>query len=369
MVEVREISRAEREYWNAEIVRFGSCHPLNAFEWGIVRAVDGWVPIYLCAERDGRLCGAMMVLKKRLPFTPFTILYAQKMPVWNYDDDDALAALVDAVKHVGRRERAIFFRMNPNIPETFLEGRKDPFTARGFRHLRHRWSFWNSPRDVARVDLTAFDSPKHYFDQLPKNTRAAVRKVQRESVVIEPATTEAEVRAFYEMFRQFSIERNFMVRNYAYQEKLWNTYLQRGMGRLLVAKHQGKVVGGSLDLLFAGKCLGMHGGSLQAYRGLRIDDALNCEAIMWAKEKDCFWYSFRGLGSTSSQEAYKRKFMTNVVSLVGYYDLPFRRVLYRLFYWAEFTLLPLAWPMIIRARRLASRAMKAFQSTRETNAS
>jgi len=160
------------------------------------------------------------------------------------------------------------------------------------------------------------------------------------------------------MFKQFSIERGFMVRDYAYQEKLWEEYLQRGMGRLLLAKHNGRVVGGSLDLLFAGKCLGMHGGSLHAYRNLRIDDSCNAEAIMWAKEVGCHWYSFRGLGSTDSQGTYKRKFMVEVVSLAGYYDLSFMPMLHRLFYWSEFTLLPAAWPVIIRTRKLADLVKK-----------
>src|SRR6185436_15208702 len=117
-------------------------------------------------------------------------------------------------------------------------------------------------------------------------------------LAVEAAGSKTELQQFYEMFKQFSIERGFMVRDYAYQEKLWETYLQRGMGRLLVAKYDGKVVGGSLDLVFAGKCLGMHGGSLRAYRKLAVDDSCNAEAIMWAKEKGCRWYSFRGLGST-----------------------------------------------------------------------
>jgi len=360
MTVVREITEAEKEYWNQGVRALALADPLNAFEWGMVRSADGWNPIYLCAERSGRFCGAMMILRKKLPLAPFTILYAQEMPVWDYDDDETLSALIDAAIAIGKRENAIFLRINPSIPEAMMGGENDKFVPLGFRHLEHRWSFWNSPRDVARVDLTVFDSPQHFFERLPKNTRGASRKARREGVVIEPAATKTDLAQFYEMFRQFSLERNFMVRDYAYQEKLWDTYLQQGMGRLLVARYQGRVIGGSLDLMFAGKCLGMHGGSLHAYRGLGVDDAVNSEVIMWAKEQGCTWYSFRGLGSTPSQEAYKRKFMISVVPLVGYYDLPFKPVLYRLFLWAEFTLLPFSWPLLIRVRRLASRAMKSF---------
>ena len=192
---VRELTEADRQYWNAGIQRFASAHPLNAFEWGQVRSVDGWAPIYLCAERDGAFRGGMLVLKKKLPFSPFSILYAQKMPVWDHEDDDTLAALVEAAIAVGRRHRAIFLRINPNIAETQVEGQEDKFVKLGFRHLHQRWSFWNSPRDVARIDLTMFDSPQHFFDRLPKNVRANTRKATREGVSIEPAASKTDASA------------------------------------------------------------------------------------------------------------------------------------------------------------------------------
>ena len=352
MITVREIIEADREYWNREIQRFELAHPLNSFEWGEVRSVDGWTPIRLCAERNGSVAGAVMILKKKLPFTPYSILYAQKMPVWNYDDDDTLAELIKAVIRIGKRENAIFLRMSPNITEEQIEGQKDKLVALGLRRLDQRWSFWNSPRDVARIDLTVFDSPEEYFDRLHKKTRTSTRKSGRNGVKLEVAKTEAEVKEFYDMFRQFSLERGFMVRDYAYQQKLWQTFIQKGMGQLLLARYEGKVVGGSLDLAFAGKCLGMHGGSLFEHRNLSIDYSTNVAAIQWAKSIGCSWYSFRGLGNTPTQAAFKKKFGADTVHLVGYYDLPFKPILYRLFYWAEFTLLPASWPLLIKGRKL-----------------
>lgn len=301
-----------------------------------------------------------MILRKRLPFTPFTILYAQKMPVWDHCDDDTLGALVNAAIGIGNRENAIFLRINPNIPEALIEGQKDKFVALGFRHLPQRWSFWNSPRDVARVDLTAYDSPQQYFNQLEQKTRTDTRKARRRGVTIEVATTKAELEQFYEVFREFSLARNFMVRPYAYQERLWDTYLRQGMGRLLVAKYQGKIVGGYVSLAFAGKCLGMHTGTRDECRNLGIDDAFTLEVINWAKENGCAWFSFRGVGTTPSQEAFKRKFKPDTVALVGYYDLPFKPLLYKVFYWTEFTLLPAAWPLIIRIRKLADLVIKSL---------
>jgi peptidoglycan pentaglycine glycine transferase (the first glycine) len=355
MTIVREIGETERQYWNTQIQRFKSAHPLNAFEWGMVRSVDGWTPIYLCAERDGEFRGAMMILKKRLPCTPFTILHAQKMPVWDQADDETIAALLKAASQIGRRDRAIFLRITPNIPESSAQGLKDKLVGLGLRHLEQRWSYWNSPRDLLRVDLTQAASPEDMFSRLGRSARRDIRRAQREEFTVERATTKEESKAFYRVFHEFTIEKGFMARSYEYQEKLWETYLQQGMGRLLLAKYRGEIAGGAIDLAFAGKCLHMHVGAPRRYRDLHINDALVWEGIRWAKENDCSWYSFRGVGSTTSQEVFKRKFNPTVVSLIGYFDLPFMPLLYKLFYWAEFTLLPFSWPFIIWARKLANR--------------
>ena len=368
MITVREIGESEREYWNAEVQKFPCAHPLNAFEWGEVRSVDGWVPIYLCAERDGRFCGGLMILKKRLPYMPFAILHVQKMPVWDQTDNDALAALLNAAAQVGKRERAIFLRMTPNIPEDSAQGLKETLIALGLRHLEHRWSFWNSPRDLLRVDLTQAKNADEMFNRLGRSARKDIRRAQREDFTIERATTKEESKAFYRLFHEFTIEKGFMARSYAYQEKLWDTYLQRGMGRLLLVKHQGEIAGGCIDLAFAGKCLHMHVGAPKRYRDLHINDALVWEGIRWAKENGCSWYSFRGIGSTTSQETFKRKFNPTVVSLIGYFDLPLMPRLYRSFYWVEFTLLPTSWPVIIWIRKLADGVRRWVSSPRPSSA-
>jgi lipid II:glycine glycyltransferase (peptidoglycan interpeptide bridge formation enzyme) len=353
MITVREITDVDSGYWNKEIQQFKCAHPLNAFEWGVVRSVDGWRPIYLCAERDGKLVAALMMLAKRLPFTPFVIMYAQKMPVWSLGDDEALDAVLKAAKQIGKRENAVFLRINPNITEGVeAKGKEYTFLAHGFLHLKQRWTFWNSPRDVARIDLTAGQTPDELFCRLDKDARYSIRKALRGKATIEPATSKKELREFYDLFLEFSRERGFMARSYAYQEKLWDTYLENGMGRLLLAKHQGKIVSGYLCLLFARKCLFLHMATPARFRKLHSDDANVWACIAWAKENGCVWFSFRGVGTTPTQEAFKRKFKAQVVSLIGYYDMPFKPILYRISYWLEFTLLPAAYPWLIRTRRL-----------------
>ena len=46
--------------------------------------------------------------------------------------------------------------------------------------------------------------------------------------------------------------------------------------------------------------------------------------------------------------------------LVGYFDCPFKPWLYRVFYWAEFTLLPASWPLLVKGRQMAAQIINLF---------
>jgi lipid II:glycine glycyltransferase (peptidoglycan interpeptide bridge formation enzyme) len=360
MVHVREIRDDEKGYWNEGMSRFQSVHPLNAFGWGVVRGVDGWTPIYLVAECDGEFKGGLMILEKKIPFTPFSIFYGPRGPVWDLEDKETLRRIIDKTKVLAKERRAIFLRIDPSIPEDFTAENGDPFLPEGFKHLEQRWTFWNTPRDVSRIDLTKAETPEKYFNLLNSDARRRIRKAKKDGVTIEPATTEEELRVFYDIFSAFSVNKGFMARGFEYQRKLWESYIAPGMGRLFLAKHDGEIIGGLMCIMFGNKCLNMHMGTPSEYNRLHSSYAYVWEAIKWSKENGCDWFSFRGVGTTPSQEHFKNKFNTEAVALVGYYDLPFRKIIYRLFYFCEFQVLPRAWPLLIRMRKLHHSAVNLF---------
>ena len=341
LVTVREITSSEKDYWDREIQQIEFCHPLNAFVWGQIRAVDNWSPIYLVAEREGRFSGGMMVLEKRLPFTPFYIYYSPKGPVWDYQDDETLNSLIRRVKELALKSKAIFLRVDPNLRESYVFNRTDKLLGMGFAHLEQRWTYWNSPGDVSRIDLTRVNDSEELFNLLDRDTRRCIRKAEKEGVRIEAAASEEELKAFYNIFKEFSVNKRFMSRDYEYQKSLWDTYIVNKRGRLFLAKYEGEIIGGLICIMFGGKCLAMHMGTPYKYQKLQTYYAYVWESIKWAKEQGCSWYSFRGVGTTPTQEYFKNKFLPEVVRLVGYYDMPFRRIAYKLFYACEFFLLPL----------------------------
>ena len=352
MISVVEIDGSRRNYWDEEVTKFENVHPLNAFGWGRVRAIDGWSSTYLLARKGDIITGAVMILTKYLPLKCFSIMYAPRGPVFDPSDTETLKALLLKIRSIAKKNHAIFLRIDPNIKEGMIAKNSDSFLREGFNHLNRRWTFWNTPRDVYRLDLTKVDTEDELFKSLEKQARKKMRKARKEGVIIQHAKSLRELDIFYEIFKKFTISKGFMSRSYVYQKSLWDEFITQGRGKLFLAVYQGKIIGGSICLAFGRKCLAMHMGTPSKYKNLCTNDALTWESIRWAKEKNFRWYSFRGVGSTPSQERFKRKFRPEVVSLVGYYDLAFHPLLYRLFYTVEFEFLPRMWSTILKSRRI-----------------
>jgi peptidoglycan pentaglycine glycine transferase (the first glycine) len=353
MLSLIEIHESNRNMWDREIAKFENVHPLNAFAWGKARSIDGWFPKYIMAKSGGSTVGAVMLLTKRIPFSGISIMYAPRGPLFELSDREAFRSLLSMIRDEAIKQKAIFVRIDPNILENDMLNRADPFVEEGLIHLAQRWTFWNTPRDVYRIDLTRSSSAEELFSTLDRQARKAVRKARKQGVVIKRATSLTELNMFYNIFKQFSIDKGFLSRGYAYQKCLWDEFISKGNGELFVAVYQGHIIGGLLCLIFGQKCLAMHMSTPHEYSNLRTNDACVWEAIKSAKEKGCQWFSFRGVGTTPTQERFKRKFGPEIVSLVGYYDLPLYPWIYRLFNFGEFEILPRVWTGLMKARRLS----------------
>lgn len=351
MLSVVEIDESNRAYWDQEIAKFEIVHPLNAFGWGKVRAVDGWSPTYLMAKRGDAVTGAIMILTKQIPLTGFSIMYAPRGPVFNPSDQETLKALLERIQMEARKKRAIFLRMDPHIKENEILKHEDPFVKTGFIHLKQRWSFWNTPRDVYRIDLTKAQNEDELFMLLNNDARRCVRKSRKDGLIIRPAESVDELKEFYSVYNEFTVKKGFMSRGFLYQKALWDEFISQGNGRLFLAIYQKKIIGGIINIMFGRKCLDMHMGTPYKYRKLQTYYAYVWESIKWAKKNGCIWYSFRGVGATPSQEFFKRKFSPQIVSMAGYYDLPFYSTLYHLFTMFEFQILPRSWKMMILLRK------------------
>lgn len=351
-MEIIKVEEKDREYWDQEIAKFENVHPLNAYGWGLVRHADEWKPIYIIVKDDNSVRCMIMILVKKIPFTGLSIMYAPKGPVWNTLDGAAVTFLMDKVKEEGRKTKSIFIRIDPNIHENLFDEENDIFVQQGFFHLENRWTFWNSPRDVYRIDLKNFLNEEKVFESINRDARRCVRKAKKEGLTIRRASNIDDLVKFYTIFNRFSVEKGFMCRKFDYQKNLWNEFIEKGNGQLFLGIYNEEIVGGIICLIFGKKCIAMHMCSQKKFNKLQAYYAYIWESIRYAKNSDCRWFSFRGVGTTPSQENFKRKFNPHSVALCGYYDYAFLPFLYKIFALCEFQILPRFFKIIMSIRKL-----------------
>ena len=123
-------------------------------------------------------------------------MYAPKGPVCDPNDIETIKFFIDRIKEEGIKNGSIFLRMDPNIVEPTSIDTINALIQEGFIHLDHRWSFWNSPRDVYRIDLTKFNTEEELFMSMDRDTRRCVRKSAKEGVSIRPARNIDELKRF-----------------------------------------------------------------------------------------------------------------------------------------------------------------------------
>src|SRR5581483_8772254 len=105
-------------------------HVLQSWEWGDFKAAYGWQPIRLLFYKHGQLAGAASVLKR--PVGPLSMCYVPKGPVLDFYDGELAGQALDAIVRVARRQRAIYVKLDPDVPLENKEAR-ERLEAHGFR--------------------------------------------------------------------------------------------------------------------------------------------------------------------------------------------------------------------------------------------
>lgn len=363
----QNIDEANREYWDREIQQLEHAHPFNTYGWSVVRGIDGWLFSHILALKDGTVVGAVNLLRKRIPFCGMSIMYSPRGFLCDPYDTETLHAMLEKIREEAKESRAVFCRIDPNIPEDDISENSDPFEEAGFEHLTRRWTYWNAPRDVYRVDLRKGGDEEELFELIDPKARTGVRKARKEGVIIRPAENLSEVRGFYDVYKKFAVDKGFLLRGFDYQQRLWDEFISRKKGILTLSIYDGEIIGGQICLISGPMCVEMHRGVSYKYHRLRVNEALVWDGICWAKANGCEWYCQRGAGSPSLQQ-FKKKFNSQLISLAGYYDLPFYPMIYRIWVFFEFNILPSAVRCLMVARRALGEGLLSILKRRQSRA-
>jgi CelD/BcsL family acetyltransferase involved in cellulose biosynthesis len=179
--------------------------------------------------------------------------------------------------------------------------------------------------DIALTDtrLTLVNKAKwHKIDLCPdldtlwsglhSSARRAIRKAQQSDIVVQPARDKKDLRAFFELHLDIrKYKYRLLAQPYLFLESIWDQFVEKDEGLLLLACHQHEVVGGIFFLEWRDGIYYKFNASASSHLNYRPNDLLIWNGIKYAKEKGFTYLDF-GLSDWDQEGLvrYKRKFAT-----------------------------------------------------------
>lgn len=224
---------------NDEFQNFALTHQYGSFHqdtrWAELKKMNGWLPCYVGIKNDGKLIAASLILKKKL-FLNYSIMYAPRGFLIDYNDNDLLEYFINGIKALAKKENVIFVKIDPcvdhfirDINGNIIEEQTNNSQAiknlkqLGFNHkgltiqmegLQPRWYFYINLENKTEEEVLKNMEPK---------TRQIIRNNMRTGVTTRFIGVD-ELKKFTDITKHTAGRRGFLDRPHSYYENMVKTY-------------------------------------------------------------------------------------------------------------------------------------------------
>ncbi|HET6453056.1 MAG TPA: peptidoglycan bridge formation glycyltransferase FemA/FemB family protein [Armatimonadota bacterium] len=335
-MQVNEILDNEKELWDGFVAGHLTGDLLQSFEWGeLKRRSGGWKPIRLAVMEDGRILGAISLLKRKIPKVNKSIIYAPRGPVSDLSDQSVFPTLISGAKERAAREGGILLKIDPPIEDKTIISR---LVKSGFVGISDPGGFGGiQPRCVMKLELTP--SIDELLENCKPKWRYNIRLAEKKGVQIRFDCTKADLKTFHDLLTETAQRDRFRIRGFDYYEHMWDTLVERGYAKLFLAEFEGEAIAGALSFIFGDKCWYTYGASSNRHRNVMPNHLMQWRMIEWAKKAGCVVYDFRGVSPIKDGQGdehltglnrFKEGFGAKYVEYIGEFDLPISKP----WYWA-----------------------------------
>lgn len=142
------------------------------------------------------------------------------------------------------------------------------------------------------------------------SARRAIRKAKKSGITVHAAESKQDLRAFFDLhLRVRKNKYRLLAQPYSFFENIWGQFIEKQNGLLLLARHEGEVIGGIFFLEWKEGIYYKFNASAASYLSQRPNDLALWNGIEYAKEKGFAHLDF-GLSDWDQEGLlrYKRKF-------------------------------------------------------------
>ncbi len=345
--------------WSAALRTFDAPHVLQSWAWGALKTRWGWSAQRLLLQTSSQNdppIAAVSVLKRKIPHTPYSILYAPRGPVLDYRNQATRRIVFDQLARLARQERALFIKIDPEVVlARGIEPEQPDPDGQALVSDLERWGWLYSQdqvqfRNTVLLDLTRPE--EELLAGMKPKTRYNIRLAGRSGVTVRPGNPSdfAEIAAIYQ---ETAGRDGFAIRPLEYYLDAWQTLYDGVMAFPFVAEYAGQPLAAVIIVRSGNRAIYMYGASRQQERQRMPNHLLQWEAIRWAKNAGCEVYDFWGAPDDFVESdrmwgvwRFKEGFAGQVVKHIGAWDFPARPLLY----WLYTALIP-RYLDFLRARR------------------
>lgn len=333
--------------WDTSISTLPNAHLLQSWLWGEFKSRYGWTAKRLLWTRERTLqqvqgapsvVAAAQVLKRTVG--PFSILYAPRGPLLDWNDGDLAATVLGDLEDLARRERAIFIKIDPEIN---LGARYSVINTHNPAQLfKIPSGFFLSDSQVQfrnTVWLDIAGSEEDLIASFKQKTRYNIRLAERKGVTVRvPSPDEVPFDLLYRLYAETSVRDGFVIRHADYYRDAWGSFIRAGRAQPFIAEVEGQPVAAIIVFLFARRVLYMYGMSSGEHREKMPNHLLQWTAIQWAKARGATLYDFWGAPDIFDESdplygvwRFKEGFNGTVLRTPGALDFAPSATLYRLY--------------------------------------
>ena len=143
-----------------------------------------------------------------------------------------------------------------------------------------------------------------------------------------------DLKRFHEIMVETGARDEFVIRNLAYFEKMYDMMAPTDNLRLYLAHYEGNIVAGTIAIKYGDKVWYLYGASSNSSRNVMPNYLLQWEMIKWAIEEKCRIYDFRGVSGDLSEDnplyglyRFKKGFSGEFTEFIGDIDLVYSPVM------------------------------------------
>ncbi|PIS14778.1 peptidoglycan bridge formation protein FemAB [Candidatus Shapirobacteria bacterium CG09_land_8_20_14_0_10_39_12] len=316
-----EISGIEKE--KVKDFNQRASHPLQSWEWGEFRKLQGHKVVRTGKEKDGQLKEIYQITFHSIPLLPQTVGYLPKSSLLDNE-------IVEKLRQIGKENKAIFIKIEPNIE--MQSGKETELQKLGLIKGKPLFTKFTSVIDLTRPEEEIFSSFK-------QKTRYNIRLAEKHGIKIQEDNSNEAFENYLNLLFETTSRQGFYAHNKEYHRKQWQILKPAGISHLLTATYQGITLASFLLFSFNGVLYYPYGASTREHKELMAPTLLMWEAIKFGKKLGC--KSFDLWGDLEPNPApnhpyfgfhrFKDGFSPKLLEFMGSYDLVINPTLYQIY--------------------------------------